>query len=208
MYLLKMQGKCVTEDFKRVLSTGWKVSDPYPISRQEEYVKRVVEELKAIPRLKIPPTTTQCASTQAVLDRDPSKDAEYWNRSIPENWKAVPDADLSTPEGRDKAVAKRNVDPTEVAIAEDARRKSKNTIGDSEASSVTPEKRERGIWAFTYSKPVQLTPEQLKKVTKLEEIVNTPIEPKKPKKVGVFGKIKGFLQGNAGMEMFDDADTH
>jgi len=70
----------------------------------------------------------------------------------------------------------------EVIASESARRSQKNTMGQSELSSVDSEKRKKGIEAFTYSKPAELTPAELKKVTKLTEMKSTPLEPKVPKK--------------------------
>ena len=49
-----------------------------------------------------PATTKQCASTEAILGRDPSKDAEHQARPDPTNWKAVPNA-----ETQDEAIGMR-----------------------------------------------------------------------------------------------------
>lgn len=212
----------MTEDFKRELSNGWRISEPYRESKQTAYVKQVTEELLAIPRQKIPPTTVQPASTQATLDRDPALDALHWNRQTPLEWKAVPDADLTTEWGREKAVAARQLKPQEMLLIEDIRHKSRNTLGDSDSSSMDKEKRETAIQAFTYSKPAELTAEQLKRVTKLEEIVNTPLDPpKKPKKKTLLEKWFGLkeeakggksttnlrIKGNSIVYVRDDADT-
>lgn len=129
----------------------------------------------------------QQPSTQMCLKRDPKDDEAWRNRPMPENWKAVPDADFSTPEGRDKAVAKRTLDPNDIAIVQQNRHsESRNSLGQSDLSSVSPEKRTKGIEAFTYSKPAELTPEQVKKVTKMEDIKSTPLEPVKPQKRSLF----------------------
>ncbi len=165
----------------------------------------MTEETLAIPRAPVIPTTTQCASTQAVLDRDPKLDELHWNRGLPSTWKAVPDAKTT-----DEVVAKRSIDPAEAIVVEGLRHASRNTLGTADLySSVDKEKRDKGIWAFTYSKPTKLTAEQVKKVTRLEEIVNTPLEPvEKPKKLGMLGRLKAMLQGDAGLEMFNDPDAN
>lgn len=166
-------------DEQRPLPNGWKLSEPYHESKQADYVKRVVEELKAIPRIKIPPTTTQCASTQAVLDRDPALDEQHWNRPLPAelDWK--------------REIVERSIGPQEYETAKSAQRSSKNTVGQSELGSVDKEKRQRGIDAFTYSKPAELTPDQIKKLTKLTEIVNTPLEPEPEKPKGIWRRMFG-----------------
>lgn len=158
----------------------WNISAPVnPSTEYASYLERIAEEKRKIP--KKPATTVQAASTQAILDRDPSRDAEWQSRPLASNWLAVSDA--INPDGsidRDKAVNARAVTAQEVAIIEDTRRKSKNTSGDAiseGASSITPEKRERAIDALVFSEPAPITEEQLEKakelnqkVTKLAEI--------------------------------------
>lgn len=191
MYSLKDRVKYVTD--KRILSNGWRVSEPYRESKQADYVKQMTTELLAIPRQKIAPTTEQSASTQALLEaqkfRPEWRDKEYWDRALPTDWKAVPEA-----KSNDESVGMRSFTPTEFVLAQSARDAPKNSIGQSESSSVDSEKREKGIEAFTYSEPAKLTPEQIKKLTKLTEIVSTPLEPEEPKEEGFLSRMQLKLQ--------------
>lgn len=153
---------------KRALPNGWRIGEPYPISRQEDYVKQMTKELLERPRPKVIPSTIQCASTQATLDRDPKDDEKHWNRHLPT--------------GVQVEQKERPLSPAEILPFESARRSAKNTLGGSDISSVDQQKRQKGMEAFTYSKPADLTKEQRRKVTRLQEIVNTPLEPPKPKR--------------------------
>jgi len=187
---------------KRRLSSGWRVGEPYTVSKQEDYVKRMVEETLKGPRPgPVIPTTIQAKSTQATLDRDPKDDAKHIERlfgPMPEGWKAVPDADMETEEGRAKGVAKRELGIDEVLLIEDTRRKPKNSVGQQETPTLTPEAKQRAVEAFTYSKPADLSlepAERLKNITKLEEIVNTPLEPEPPKKKGLWTRLWGSAKG-------------
>lgn len=187
------QVKCVIkEGEERKLPNGWRLSEDYSISKQEDYVKEMTKELLARPRPKVIPSTIQCASTQATLDRDPSKDAEHWNRHLPE--------------GVQVEQKERPLSPAEILPFESARRSGKNALGNSDQSSVDKEKRQKGIEAFTYSKPAILTEEQRRKVTKLEEIVNTPLEPVKKKNRGWF-KDKLYRMGLYGDILEPDETT-
>lgn len=172
----------------RKLPEGWRLSEEYSESKQAAYVKRVTEELSAIPRIKRPVPTTwqgkpieeltqaereefhfslQPESTKAALlaqkTRKPEDDMDHVLRPMPDC--------LANPEATtlDELTAKRNVDEIEVDLYRGMQRRSKNTIGQSDGISVDAEKRQRGIEAFTYSPPAKLTDEQFKKVKKLEE---------------------------------------
>lgn len=60
-----------------------------------------------------PVSTEQPASTRAILERDPAKDAEHLNRPLPEErqWKAKPDAKTT-----DEAVGARTITDEEKAV--------------------------------------------------------------------------------------------
>lgn len=133
----------------------------------------------------------QPASTRKTLERDPTLDEAHYNRVVL-NAMAIPGADLSTPQDLDMAVAKRELGIEEALLVQDIRQKARNTLGRSELSSVTPELRIKGIEAYIYSRPAELTKEELKKVTKLEEIKSTPLEQIKPKP-SFWNKLKRFI---------------
>lgn len=134
----------------------------------------------------------QPESTKTALKRDPKDDADHWNREI-FDWKAIPDADMETEEGRDKGVAIRSVDPND---ADDYRaaKKGKNTLGMSTTSGFSKETKEKSVWAYTYSKPADLTPEEKRKVTKLTPMESTLLEPEKPKKKSILRRCFGWLE--------------
>ena len=92
-----------------------------------------------------PVSTEQAASTQATLSRDPSADAAHFNRPLPENWKAVPNAT-----SMDEAVGARALTEYETWNYQWLRRKTlgRNTIGQSELSGATGELRLRATNAF------------------------------------------------------------
>lgn len=182
---------------RKPLPNGWNVSGEYQESKQADYVKKVTEELLASPRQKRDVPTTfkgklvaeltreereefifsmQPASTQAAITaqktRHHSEDIEHLLRPMP-NCVANPDAKT-----QDELTGMRPLKPDEIMAHSNTRRE-RGKIGQSDAGSVNAEKRDKGIHAFTYSQPAELTPEQRKKVTKLEEIVNTPLNPEK-----------------------------
>lgn len=217
MFSRKAQARRVTENR---LPPGWRITELLE-SRQTEYVKAMVAELSALPRQRRETPTTfngkpieeltqaereefhfsqQCESTQKALlaqkNRKPHEDIDYLLRPMPEC--------IANPEAKslDELTSKRTLDPSEV-IQDKSLKQGRNQLGQSEKGSVDADKRQKGIEAFTYSEPAKLTEEQVKKLTKLQEIVNTPLEPiEKPKKS--WKNIWGFLQGHAGIEMFDD----
>lgn len=147
---------------------GWRVSQPYLIPRQKEYMDNVVEQLKKNPPMKrhIP----QFASTLANLELQ--KDPDYkrdWTAPLPDNVLARPDAI-----GVDELVGRRTFDPMEIAIVEDIRRKARNTLGQSELSSTSEESRERAVHHFMVSPPAELTEEEKERVVGLVEILSAP----------------------------------
>lgn len=138
----------------------------------------------------------QTPNTQKLLLRDPKDDADWQARlqgPMPEGWKAIPEADMSTEAGRDKGVAKRAVDVAEFQIIDGMRQSGHaNTFAQGDGSILTSENRKRAIEAFTYSKPADLSQEDLRRITHLKEIANTPPEPEEETK-GFFSKIMGFF---------------
>lgn len=150
----------------------------------EDYKKRMYEAGKDRP--KRPASTLQCASMQAIIDRDPSKDAEHWNRPIPVN------AQIKDSTG-EVYVAERQTTIEEVKVVEEYRRKSKNTFGDAvssnQGSSVTESKRVSASSAFTCTPPAILNPEDHLKIVGIEPIKSeVPIGDLEIQKQGWFEK--------------------
>ncbi len=203
------------------LPAGWRIKEIVPeldpmakraLDRHLEDVKQVAKELSAIPRRKreVPNTwqgksieeltqeereafhfSLQAASTQSAITaqktRKPEDDIDHLLRPMPleQDWK------------RDHEI-KRDISPEEFMLHKSIQRSEKNIIGQSDKGSVDSEKRQKGIEAFTYSKPAVLTQEQIKKLTKLQEIINTPLEPEanevKKKRRGIFGAIVDAIE--------------
>jgi hypothetical protein len=189
---------------ERTLPPGWKLTELLPddprIKEHQSYVLRIAEELALIPRKKreMPNTwqgkpienlsqeertaftfSLQEKSTQAALiaqkARKPEDDIDHLLRPMP--------ACLANTEANtlDELTNKRSLDASEIKTFA----KPKSTIGQSAKSSVSADKRGNGIFAFTYSKPANLSDEQLKKLTKLGQmdatIANSPTTNEEPK---------------------------
>lgn len=182
----------IEEDFKRTLTGGWRITEPYSVSKDEgRYARQVAEEVKAIPRLK-PKVPThfngkliadltpeerleffismQQPSTQKTLRRDPKDDAQYIfdkaNKPIDPSAQ-VRDADGNVDTGD------RHLGIEEMLLVEDTRRKPKNSIGQGTKGSVDAEKRDRGIHAFTYSKPYDPSADELERLQKIKAVKAT-----------------------------------
>lgn len=158
---------------------GWRISEEYTESKQKEFVLKMVEETLKKPRPKVIPSTIQEPSTRAILERDPSKDEEHWNRPLPDevDWK------------RDYTDL-RNITPDEYIIFNAMRHAAnRNEIGKTNESSIDEEKREKGIQAFTYSRPADLSQEDKERIVKLIGIESKPIEYVPPKKERWYSKL-------------------
>jgi hypothetical protein len=134
------------------------------------YVERMAAELKEqrknLP--KHPISTAQPASTKALLEAQEKRAKEddflHWGRPIPSNWKAVPNAKTL-----DEAVGKKDFDASQVAVIEDIRRKARNTLGQSESSSVSEESKQRARDVWLYTPPAPYTKEEQRKIKELED---------------------------------------
>lgn len=130
--------------------------DPYFRSYEDQLLfEEMVEELRKRP--KKPPTTEQAASTQRTLDRDPKDDEAWFFRPLPENWKAVPSAKTI-----EEAVGTRGLNPIEISHVESIRRRPKNSLGNTQRSSVSGASRARGIDAILFSGPATVTKQEIK----------------------------------------------
>ena len=151
------------------------ISAPYSIAKDAEYVKDMVEKLKALNLPKRPVSTVQCASTQAILDRPKDQDAArqaelfsptFW-LDLKEKSKAEHPEETNRPWDLDQ-----------IRHVEAIRHRPKNSIGQSEKSAITNEKRQHAEDAFLYTPPaeiIELTTEQKERL--MEPIPElTPIE--------------------------------
>jgi hypothetical protein len=150
-------------------------SDEYKTAKDGLYAEAMAERLRELNREKRPVTTTQAASTQAILDRPVEQDAAHFWRPLPKDWKANKDAD---PENLAQVTGQRDFTPEEIVISEDIRHKGRNSLGDAVslgASSVEPNRKVMAIEAFTYTPPTPLAKEQMTLLTAI-----APITPAKP----------------------------
>lgn len=203
--------------------SGWRVSQPYSVPKEGDTVKRMVEELSAIPfERRRSPThfkgkpvseltaeerkemifSMQQPSTQKAMllqkTRKPEDDHAWANRPVPKE--AVINPNAKTPEeavGPHRAIS---ADEYELFTAN--RRSQKNTIGTSDLSSVDREKKERAVHAFTYSKPANPSLDEIGRLKRLKETdAMQPAEKPKEKedeqqKETLLSKAVGWLQSN------------
>ena len=196
---------------KRKLTRGWRIGEEYAQSKQADFVKRMTEEtlkeregkpsIWAVPthfegklikdlsgeekerfHFSLQPKSTQDAITRQKT-RNPKDDLDYLLRPMPD-CVAVPNA-----ADKDALTGIRNVPIDDIMLHEDIRHKARNTRGTEDLSNLTMESRKRGLEAFTSSKPAELTLDELKKVTKLEEMKSEKIEPEQPKKEGFLKRL-------------------
>lgn len=142
----------------------------------------------------------QYASTKANLER-----------KGPRNWDEPFSADaIANPGARNADEANRRdlrpLSPDEISYFESTRRRPKNSIGQSDKSSVTPESRERAIHHFEVSgniKAEELTDGDKRRITNLQ-----PIESQNPTEV-VIKKLtpwQAFRMWIAGGKIWEDKD--
>lgn len=142
-------------------------SNEYSDSKESAYVQMMADLKRKKVTEKKPVSAAQCASTQAILDRPKEKDVDHWNRPIL-NWKANPNA-----KNLDEAVGKRDLDVTQVLIAEDLRRQGKNSDGQSTETSAPLELKERAVHAFTYSQPATMNLDRIMLKAKMNAVIQT-----------------------------------
>jgi hypothetical protein len=126
----------------------------------EAYANLMATRLRAVKREIKPKSSIQCASTQSLIERDPALDAQMKLRiPDPEKYKTL-----------HPSLVERKIDVQEFLLIEGMRRSVKNTIGQSDQSATTPERKEKAINAFMYSQPAELTIEQMHKLTEMNKI--------------------------------------
>jgi hypothetical protein len=107
----------------------------------------------------------QCKSTQEIIEKQ--KDPNYkrdWSAPLPDNWLANPDA-----KDHDELVGSRinELDQQQVSHVEAIRRRSKNTLGQSQESAFSQERRDAAVHAFMVSPPALLSKEEMDQITTL-----------------------------------------
>jgi hypothetical protein len=187
----------------RPMSNGWRISEEYPIQKQGEFMRQMVEETLAegprpiplVPKefngkpiaelsgeereaflLSMQPKSTQDALAKQK-DRPAEEDLEFVLRPISEDYLAVKDA-----QSLDELVPARPISPQEFTSFMSMRASRGNRKGESKASSVSPEKRERAIEAFMYSPPAKPTlgdMKRLKSLTEMDAVAVTEISKEK-----------------------------
>lgn len=145
----------------------------------KDYRKSMVKELSKLP--KRPVSTVQCASMQAIIERDPSLDSIHSKRMI-DPIKAFADKNYVRP-----------MSVSEITTYESMRDTPKNQLGQSEKSATTPDRRENAIQAYIHTPPVPLTESQIKNLTKLTKIKELEELPKE-QKLSIFEKIRSWFK--------------
>lgn len=101
-----------------------------------EYAEEVARAKRATAP-KIPATTTQAPSMQRILNRDAAEDERWFNRPIPEGWKA-------------KETPPRELTEQEVWLYRwmQHKRPDRNSVGQPDLPELSADKRDRGVAAF------------------------------------------------------------
>ena len=134
----------------------------------------MVSELKKINREKIPPTTKQPESTARLLALS-DEEAEKRRSEIfdPLYWMKLKEtAQTGTAESveQDLAETAARVGAHNIIVEENRRRSQKNTLGESQLSSASDERKELARQAFTCTPPAPLNSVEKQKITELEKL--------------------------------------
>lgn len=178
-------------EIKRPLPNGWRMSDPYCESRktaeEREEFDRVVKEMLAMPRPKpnlpthfegIPIKqlegdakerfifSMQSPGTQAAMlrqkGRKPEDDNAWLLREMPDT--------TPSPEAMEAVKTRMSTLTPEIILMEKGLKTGRNTLSQSTKGSVSTEKRQAGIEAFTYSKPATLEDSEIGRIKRLREL--------------------------------------
>lgn len=187
------------------LGNGWKIipkldGDP----EQAKYIKRVANEMRKLTPARPKPVkpdgmsqdewilSMQSPATRELMEKH--KDPEYkrdWTAPLPDNVLANPNATT-----KEELVGEREATIEEINHIEAIRRRSKNTLGQSERSGVSSESRARGAHAFCVSPPARLTDEEIQMLTKIEPIENSmPATLPEPEQKKRYPSIMDWITG-------------
>jgi hypothetical protein len=191
----KEQARPVTDldefEIPKPLPNGWRMSTPYSESRktveEKEDFDRVVKEMLSRPRPKpYVPThfegklvkdltgedkerfifSLQSPSTQAAMLRQKTRKPEDDNAWL---LREMPDTTPS-PEAIEAVKTRMATLTPEIILMEKGLKTGRNSLSQSTKGSVTSEKRQAGIEAFTYSKPASLEDSETGRIKRLREI--------------------------------------
>ncbi len=195
----------------RIETSGWIMTPKLePSKKHLEEVKLMSDAIRATTplrkRLAVPEGMTseefilslQSPSTREIIEKQ--KDPNYkrdWSAPLPDNWLANKDA-----KNRDEMTGNRKelglLDIDQVNHVEAIRRRSKNTLGQSEKSSSSEESKARARHHFLVHPPADITKEQESQITELSPsskgIPQTTIEIWKP--LTPWQAFKHWLKGN------------
>jgi hypothetical protein len=127
----------------------------------QAYAERMAAEICKL-GIKVPKTTTQQPSTQKLLAMTESELSQYRVRGDAEDWK------------RDRYTM-RAITPDEFAVEQSRRKATKNTIGQSELSSATDDRKLSATHHFNVSPPAKLTAQEQLKLIQLQPIIEQPV---------------------------------
>ncbi len=125
----------------------------------------------------------QTPTTRMVMQMTPEQLEERRNRPMPTMEQAAANKEAfeaykkdPSPENWKKMVGARDLTPDEISHFEAVRRRSKNTLGQSEKSSVSEESRERGIDAMIFTPPAKVTKQEVEaRAVNLTRIESKPM---------------------------------
>lgn len=167
--------------------------------KDQQYAERVASELKALNVPKRPVTTVQSASTQRILSMTREEHAEHNNRPLPtrDQWQAKPTKPLKENATQDEYYAwltgQRDLPLDQVFVAEDIRRKPKNSIGQSLKSSASDERKELARQAYVCTPPTEILDSQKEHVTEMNPITELKEIPRETKQ-SLFDKFMDWFE--------------
>lgn len=160
-----------------------KKSEDYKESKEKAYRERVTAELREIKREIKPPSIVQAASTQKVMNMSDSELAEYKARPMltVDQYRAIPTNKLKDNPTQDEYYAwltgtREDITPEMVIMHEGMRRGAKNSIGQSQKSSASDERKELARQAYVCTPPTEILASQkehvidMNSITELKEI--------------------------------------
>ena len=143
----------------------------------------------------------QAASTQAILQRDPSEDEKWFNRIIDVDKAQVMSSGKDVVTHAEQRKASYGIDV--INQLEDMRHRSKNTMGDAISSglySTSIESKEKAVHHFLVSPPAVVTEADKPRITGLAEIKSEPPPPTPIRKLSWLERLLEGFKEKAGPE--------
>jgi hypothetical protein len=158
------------------------------------YSRGVLEAKQRLQTYTPPRTKTQAPSTQAVLDRDSSKDKEHFNRPQIE---ANLYNDLGEPDVNERSF-KGRLDLVSLQSASGLRLKGHyNVLGQSPLSGSTPDVKARAVEAFMSKRGVTLTDAQKILIHRYYEIMKYPDTDPTQEELAIIAKFHELVDRDA-----------